>query len=631
MTPLGVGFVVLEIRLHKNAGEEDSRQSRLFSHLSASFLAALFVIGVSQFELDGLNGILIDAQFRSIFWKRPHPAIALVAYDDKSSNRYYGSPKIPVVEIEKVLGALEVEKPKAVAFIGSINERIYSPEEMTAIAAAFKRLPQTLVGYIDDESFGKVQTNPYLPETTFLPAFISRDNFSYGADSVTRRAMITIGGLPTVYAELARLYRGQADIPNFQHAHRYADTGPLQLYINWQGPSGTYPLHPSQDLAAHRFSPGTFTDKIVLFGSALLARQSADFILTPYDRSPMGTTLLEGAAQTLGTLLDDNAIHKSPPWFNWLLSLVIGVITVNMVLLFSPVRGILSVVSEIAFLFLFSLVSLTLFNRWVDVAHPFIVACFGYYLVIPYRLVNEYRQRWHYQQKTEIMSELEQLKSNFLSLVSHDLKTPIARIQGNAELLLNEASPKTPKETKILSAIVNTTENLSQHVEAILDLTRIESSQMPLNKASKDINATIIEVVESKQGMASDKEIKIQTRLEPIFSFKFDLRLIRRVIANLIENAIKYSPAGSTITVLSKEENGWIRVSVEDQGPGIAPEEQERVFSKFYRGQSPLTHQEKGTGLGLYLVKYFVELHKGFVDLKSELGKGSTFTVSLPI
>ncbi|MEZ4752644.1 MAG: histidine kinase dimerization/phospho-acceptor domain-containing protein [Bdellovibrionota bacterium] len=74
------------------------------------------------------------------------------------------------------------------------------------------------------------------------------------------------------------------------------------------------------------------------------------------------------------------------------------------------------------------------------------------------------------------MMELEQLKSNFLSLVSHDLKIPIARIQGNAELLLNEASPKTPKETKILSAIVNTTENLSQHVEAILDLTRIESS-----------------------------------------------------------------------------------------------------------------------------------------------------------
>lgn len=353
--------------------------------------------------------------------------------------------------------------------------------------------------------------------------------------------------------------------------------------------------------------------------------------MTPYDRSPMGTTLLEGAAQTLGTLLEDNAINKSPPWFNWLLSLVIGILTVNVVLLFSPVRGILSVVSEIAFLFVFSLLSLTLFNRWIDVAHPFIVACFGYYLVIPYRLVSEYRQRWHYQQKTEIMSELEQLKSNFLSLVSHDLKTPIARIQGNAELLLNEASPKTPKETKILSAIVNTTENLSQHVEAILDLTRIESSQMPLNKASKDINATIIEVVESKQGMASDKEIKIQTRLEPIFSFKFDLRLIRRVIANLIENAIKYSPAGSTITVLSKEENGWIRVSIEDEGPGIAPEEQDRVFSKFYRGQNPLTHQEKGTGLGLYLVKYFVELHKGFVDLKSEIGKGSTFTVSLPI
>lgn len=628
-------WIRVQIRLHREAGGDkdptDATHSRLFSHLSASFLAALFVIGVSQFDLDGLNGILIDAQFRALFWKRPHPAVALVAYDDASSNRYYGSPKIPVTEIQSVLRALEGEQPLAVAFIGSVNDKVYSPDEMAAIASAFERVPNTLVGYIDDESFGKVQTNQSLPNTTFLPAFISRDNFSYGADSVTRRAMITIGGLPTVYAELTRLFRGDADIPTFQHAHRYADTGPLQLYINWQGPAGTYPLHSSQSLASNKFPPGTFRNKLVLFGSALSTKQSSDFILTPYDRSPNGTTLLEGAAQTLSTLLEDNAINKSPPWFNWLLSLVLGIVTVNIVLLFSPVRGILSVVGEIAFLFLFSLVSLTLFNRWIDVAHPFIVACFGYYLVIPYRLVNEYRQRWHYQQKTEIMAQLEQLKSNFLSLVSHDLKTPIARIQGNAELLLNEASPKTQKEKKILSAIVNTTESLSQHVEAILDLTRIESSEIPLHKTSKDINATIIEVVDAKRGLASDKDITITTQLEPIFSFKFDLKLIRRVIANLVENAIKYSPPGSKITLFSKEEDGWIRVTVQDEGPGIAPDEQERVFSKFYRGHSPLTHQEKGTGLGLYLVRYFVELHKGFVELKSDLGKGSQFTVSLPI
>jgi len=611
--------------------KKELARTRLFSHLSASFLAVLFVIGICQFDLDGLNGILVDAQFRLLFWQRPHPEIALVAYDDKSSNRYYGSPKIPAIEIAKVFEVLHQENPQAVAIMGSINEKNYTEYEMELIADSFKKIPNTLVGYTDDESFGKIQSHPTLPGTKFLPAFISRDNFSYGADSVSRRAMITIGGLPTIYAELTKLYHGLKDIPRFRHAHRYAETGPLQLYINWQGPTGTYPLYTTQNLARREFPKGAFNGKIVLVGSALKSRQPIDFIFTPYSRTLLDTTLLEGAAHTLATLLSDNAIYKSPQWFNWLLSLVIGIFTVNIVLLFSPVRGILSVIGEIALLFAGSLAALVFLDCWVDVAHPFIVACFGYYLVIPYRLVNEYRQRWHYQQKSEIMAQLEQLKSNFLSLVSHDLKTPIARIQGNAENLLNEVSPKTQKEKDILAAIINTTENLSQHVETILDLTRIESAQIPLNKVSKDINATILEVVESKQAIAAEKKITIKTQLEPIFSFKFDMKLIRRVLANLVENAIKYSRGNSEITVSSKEVDGWIRVSVSDQGPGIPPEEQERVFTKFYRGQNPLTQQEKGTGLGLYLVKYFVELHKGFVDLKSELGKGSQFTISLPV
>ncbi|MEZ4752646.1 MAG: hypothetical protein R3B54_19025 [Bdellovibrionota bacterium] len=181
MTPLGVGFVALEIRLHKDAGEGESNQSRLFSHLSASFLAALFVIGVSQFELDGLNGILIDAQFRAIFWKRPHPAIALVAYDDKSSNRYYGSPKIPVVEIEKVLGWRERRPP--------LHRRLTivpmpKPGRMTAIAAAaaISSTPPSASLRHDRREFRQSPDDSVPTRNhSFSRPFISRDNFSYGA------------------------------------------------------------------------------------------------------------------------------------------------------------------------------------------------------------------------------------------------------------------------------------------------------------------------------------------------------------------------------------------------------------------------------------------------------------------
>jgi signal transduction histidine kinase len=345
----------------------------------------------------------------------------------------------------------------------------------------------------------------------------------------------------------------------------------------------------------------------------------------------MQTPMLEGAAQGLVTLIRDDGMFRLPSWVELLISLVIGVLSVNMLLYLPPGRGIFFLVGLVAALSGAVWLALASVHAWVDLAHPLLVAGFSYYLVIPYRLLDEYRKRWHYQEKSELMSQLEQLKSNFLSLISHDLKTPIARIQGNAELVLDQTSSLTDKQKKSLSAIVHTTEDLSEYVESVLDLTRIESAKVPLNKATKDINATILEVVENKQGMAADKQIELVTDLEPIFSFKFDVKLIRRVLGNLVENAIKYSPDGTQITLRSKEEGTWVRVYVEDQGIGIAPEDQERVFAKFYRCENSTTTQNKGTGLGLYLVKYFVELHQGMVELKSEIGKGSVFTVSLPV
>src|SRR5690606_891512 len=118
---------------------------------------------------------------------------------------------------------------------------------------------------------------------------------------------------------------------------------------------------------------------------------------------------------------------------------------------------------------------------------------------------------------------------------------------------------------------------------------------------------------------------------EPLFSLRYDVRLMKRVIANLVENAIKYSPENTAITVSSKDEHDRVLVSIEDQGFGISAEEQGKIFGKFYRGHSAGKSGSKGTGLGLYLVKYFVELHKGGVTVSSAEGKGSRFTVSLPV
>ncbi len=611
--------------------EESIRtRSRIFSHLSASILGLLFVFSLCQFDLDGLKGILFDGIVRTQRAKQADPTIQLIAYDDESSRRYESSVRMPAQEIVALLNTLAAEGPRAVALLLPINEKIYSDDELERIGQAILKIDNSFIGYTDDESLGKGPATALgISPSRYLPGFISRDTFSYGADSVTRRVMITIDGLESVYYHLSELWNQQASEKAPGNQYRRANS--LQTFIQWQGPPGTYLPFKSEAVAEHRLPKGTFAGKIVLIGSLISSKREADFVLTPYSRLPHQTSALEAAAHGLSTLIRHQGITKSSPVLDWVLAFIVGLLTVNLVLYLAPGQGILFVLFESAVLLVSGWCFLKWQNYWLNLAHPLVIAGVGYYLVIPYRLVDEYRKRWHYQEKSEFMAQLELLKSNFLSLISHDLKTPIARIQGNAELVLNGAEKLDDPQRKCLEAIVHTTDDLSQYVETVLDLTRIESSQVPIQKSTKDINATVMEVVESKRFLAQEKNIQLITKLEPLFSIKFDVKLIRRVLSNLVENAIKYSPANSVITLSSKEENNWIRVTVTDQGFGIANEEQPKVFQKFYRCENDNTRSTKGTGLGLYLVKYFVELHQGVVELKSELGQGSEFTVSLPV
>ncbi len=160
---------------------------------------------------------------------------------------------------------------------------------------------------------------------------------------------------------------------------------------------------------------------------------------------------------------------------------------------------------------------------------------------------------------------------------------------------------------------------------------RVESRDFQINKTSVDINEMIEEVVKSLKPLAEAKKITLELKLEPLFLVDLDSTLIREVIHNLIENAIKYSPENKEILITSFETTGnEVGFQVKDQGEGIPPEEVSSVWGKFVRGNSQ-SHKSKGTGLGLYLVKYFVELHAGRVTLQSVVGQGTTVGFFLPL
>jgi signal transduction histidine kinase len=214
--------------------------------------------------------------------------------------------------------------------------------------------------------------------------------------------------------------------------------------------------------------------------------------------------------------------------------------------------------------------------------------------------------------------------------MSHDIKTPLARIQGMADIVLRESQRLSSAQSEALVTVQKSIDELVDFISSILSLSRIEGKEIQLNLVTKDINALLNEVVSRHQYLAQEKNIQIRCELDPLFSVKLDVDLIRQVFTNLIENAIKYSPPGSRVLISSEESDGQVVVQVADQGIGIAKEELENIFMKFYRSKEVRASTTKGTGLGLYLASYFVELHGGRISVESELGKGSTFTVELP-
>ncbi len=238
------------------------------------------------------------------------------------------------------------------------------------------------------------------------------------------------------------------------------------------------------------------------------------------------------------------------------------------------------------------------------------------------------KKNFRLQQEQKYLHELEQLKNNFVSLISHDLKTPIAKIQAIVDRLMTQHQDDDLNQD--LRSLRLYGDELNRYIQSILKLLRVESRDFKIHTEVGDINEVIEEALNSLRPLAREKNISIHTSLEPMFSLEFDTTLIKEVVINLVENAIKYSPGGGQIEVVSHESEDYVHVLVKDTGEGIKPEDMEKVWGKFTRG-SDQDLKTKGTGLGLYLVKYFIELHGGKVIMESSLGQGTTVSFTLPL
>ncbi|KQY97915.1 PAS domain-containing sensor histidine kinase [Pseudolabrys sp. Root1462] len=234
------------------------------------------------------------------------------------------------------------------------------------------------------------------------------------------------------------------------------------------------------------------------------------------------------------------------------------------------------------------------------------------------------------RERNEALVAADSIKIEFVHHVSYELRSPLTNIIGFANLLADPVfGPLTPKQHEYLGYITTSTNALLAIINNILDLATIDAGAMTLNLTQVDIRSSMAEAAEGVQ----DRLIKNNLRLDivaasDIGSFAADAKRLRQILFNLLSNAIGFSPANATVTLAAERRNGDVIFSVTDHGPGIEPARQEKVFDMFETDSKGSQH--RGTGLGLSLVRSFVELHGGSVSIDSTVGRGTTFTCVFP-
>jgi signal transduction histidine kinase len=229
----------------------------------------------------------------------------------------------------------------------------------------------------------------------------------------------------------------------------------------------------------------------------------------------------------------------------------------------------------------------------------------------------------------EELRRLSALRADFVSLVSHELRSPMASIIGSARTLTErwrELSPE--RRESFLALIEHETKRLAELVSDVLDTSRIEAGSFSYSFADVDLGELVQESAAAAE--SGQDEVRILSTIQrPLPLVRGDRERLRQVLANLLDNAVKYSPTGSEIEVEALAENGLINVEVRDRGPGVAPEHHALIFEKF--GRVSAEQSRPGTGLGLFIARSIAEAHGGSLDVHSRPGKGAIFRLAIPV
>jgi signal transduction histidine kinase len=519
------------------------------------------------------------------------------------SDSFFWNPRTWDLLLAKILA----QNPKAVGVTFFFNDQLPKADENLHALSD----PRVFwAGQLDNEG------RPALPVTANSYGYnVALVDLREDEDRVLRRFASPLAPLPHMSLKLSESEIGTSvtDLSSL--------LGETRL-INFRGGRDTYRSVSALAILRHSVPPSFFKDKIVLIGGHSIPSQSY--------HTPLGKM---SRTEVLAQIVD-NVIAK-----RWIWRLPAGPCSIYLLLVLLVVVAILATYPQAvaaAFLFWLGLgmtaLSVWVFDSfyfWVPVFSPLAMCLVTYIIFLGYQLSVKENQTWRLEQEKTLLSELDQLRNNFVSLISHDLKTPIAKIQAICDRLLSTGEPAGEFRDGLLNVRKESVE-LHRYIQSILQVSRLESSQVEMRREATDLNELVEKVVEQVKPLSADKRQSVDAHLEPMFSIEVDSVMIQEVILNLVENAVKYTPNDGHIEVETQEVDDKVIFSVKDDGPGIPPKDQDHIFEKFFRGQQQ-TGLIKGTGLGLFLVKYFIELHGGEVFLESEVNKGTRVGFALPV
>jgi signal transduction histidine kinase len=256
--------------------------------------------------------------------------------------------------------------------------------------------------------------------------------------------------------------------------------------------------------------------------------------------------------------------------------------------------------------------------------------------------VGDYSQRVHTLSRDEVgqlatafnrmsgeLENLERSRRDLVANVSHELKTPITAIRAHLENVLDGVEAPDPATLQVM---LTQTERLSRLIDQLLELSRLESGELPLRREEVELGSLVSQVLSEIDVARSDRAVEVSSDvpadLPPI---EADRERVHQVLFNLLDNAVRFTPSGGSVTVSAERHDGSVEVRVTDTGVGISPEHLPRLFERFYRADPARSRDDGGTGIGLAIARSVVEAHGGHLSAASVLGTGSVFTFDLPV